>query len=364
MKKYMPFLAAAVLLVSVAWPNWDNLEKFATSLVGYKETTKPTAVAGQVQLYAKDKAGTSALYMQQDDGTETEIGPMPTTGTSLTLSGDITAVAFRGDGSALTGISAGGDITTTAWDGSNWTATDTAPSQSAVQGALVSALGIWQYQVSPNTNGGTATAGSWYQRPLNTEVIDTIGGSLSSNSVTLPAGTYKIHGWCVAYDCNSHKSKLYDVTNSIDLSIGSNAYNFATAYCEVPTFVDGVWHLHESSDIGLYHRVQDTKADTGQGAGSNFGVVEVYAGLNVEKIRCTTAVLTTAVNPSGTVLPAAGTHNTPMGVPFVVKATAAGGKQFSEWTVTGGASVTSASTNPTTAKITAAGTITAVFIDE
>jgi hypothetical protein len=116
------------------------LENFATSLIGYKETTKPTAVAGQVQLYAKDKAGVATLYMQQDDGTETEIGPMPTTGTSLTLSGDITAIAFRGDGSALTGISGGGDITSTSWDGSNWTSTTDAPSQSAVEDVLFGML--------------------------------------------------------------------------------------------------------------------------------------------------------------------------------------------------------------------------------
>ena len=104
MKKYTPFLAAVVLLVSVAWPAWDSLEKFATSLVGYKETTKPDAVSGQVQVYAKDKAGTSALYMQQDNGTETELGVTPTTGTSLTLSGDVTAVSFHGAGSELTGL--------------------------------------------------------------------------------------------------------------------------------------------------------------------------------------------------------------------------------------------------------------------
>jgi len=113
---------------------------------------------------------------------------------TLTASGTITATAFSGDGLALTGVassvatltdvilstptagqvlvydsvsgewanttlSAGGSVTSTAWDGSNWTATDVAPSQSAVQGALTSAHnpGMWKL-VERKTVAGSAVS--------------------------------------------------------------------------------------------------------------------------------------------------------------------------------------------------------------
>ena len=55
---------------------------------------------------------------------------------TITAPGNITADSFT----LTDGTPIGGDITSTTWDGSNWTATDTAPSQSAVQGALLTAV--------------------------------------------------------------------------------------------------------------------------------------------------------------------------------------------------------------------------------
>jgi len=255
-------------------------------------------------------------------------------------------------------------VASTAWDGSNWTATDTAPSQSAVQGALAAVSAYWGYSVSSGTEGGTATAGSWFLRGLNAERYNSISGAaLDTNVITLPAGTYSISGWASAYDCNRHRTKIYDDTHGIDLIYGRNIVNSQNYYAGIPSQVDGVWHFPVQTSISLYHRVETTKSDTGRGTAAGFGIEEIYAGLSVSKIIITTAVLTTAVDPSGTISPAAGAYNVPVGVRFSIKGTPAGGKQFSEWTVTGGASVASSSTNPTTAKLTATGTITAVFVD-
>jgi hypothetical protein len=71
--------------------------------------------------------------------------------------------------------------------------------------------------------------------------------------------------------------------------------------------------------------------------------------------------LTMAVSGSGTTTPSAGTLPVYTNCGFDVIATPAGGQTFSSWSVTGGATVASASSASTTAVLTAAGTITANF---
>lgn len=71
--------------------------------------------------------------------------------------------------------------------GTAWVALSniTAPTESVLP------HGVWQDRKSDGTAGGQATTGAWTTATLNTEVYNTItGASLSSNKVTLPAGTY------------------------------------------------------------------------------------------------------------------------------------------------------------------------------
>jgi len=60
---------------------------------------------------------------------------------------------------------------------------------------------------SSGTHGGTFSSGAWRTRDLNTIVSDTGGhASLSSNQITLEAGTYECFISCPAFDVENHKA--------------------------------------------------------------------------------------------------------------------------------------------------------------
>ena len=89
-----------------------------------------------------------------------------------------------------------------------------------------------RHQETSGTHGGSSTSGSYQTRTLNTEVYDGIGSTLSSNQFTLPAGTYQIRARAPARGGSGvtiHKAKLYNITDSADVIIGSVTASGASA---------------------------------------------------------------------------------------------------------------------------------------
>ena len=79
--------------------------------------------------------------------------------------------------------------------------------------------------VKANTDGGTSTSATWHTRVLNTE--DNDAGSLcslSSNQVTLSAGTYRCRCSAPAYSGQAHHLRLYNTTGSAVLLQGGAGY--------------------------------------------------------------------------------------------------------------------------------------------
>jgi len=76
-------------------------------------------------------------------------------------------------------------------------------------------MAIFSYTNAANTAGGTATAGAMRIRPLNTTVVNTISGcSLSSDQITLPAGTYILRGWGIFYGAiTRNRTGFYNLTD-------------------------------------------------------------------------------------------------------------------------------------------------------
>ena len=103
-------------------------------------------------------------------------------------------------------------------NGSTWTSA----------AASVSLKAKFSYDVASGTDGGTPTAGAWTTRPVNTELYDDIGLTLSGNAISLAAGTYNISAYMVfgATDANftSVKGRLRNTTD------GSNAGLFMTGW--------------------------------------------------------------------------------------------------------------------------------------
>ena len=106
---------------------------------------------------------------------------------------------------------------------------------------------------------------------------------LPATQFTLAAGTYFIRGRAPAHGCDWHKTKIRNVTDSSDALIGSNAY--ASSNATVPggcdSTVAGRFTIGSSKAFELQHQCLTTKSGNGLGVNSNFGVVEVYAEVEI-----------------------------------------------------------------------------------
>ncbi len=146
---------------------------------------------------------------------------------------------------------------------------------------------LYQDQKTQNTNGGTFTAGAWRTRDLNTEVIDTGGyGTLSSNQVTLLAGTYVVHASAPAYLINArHQLRLQNITDTATLATGTSCYipTISTNMVSLPAILSGAFTISGTKVIELQHQCQSTEATDGFGVAANFGT-EVYAVLELWRI--------------------------------------------------------------------------------
>lgn len=96
-------------------------------------------------------------------------------------------------------------------------------------------------------------AETWTQRGLNqTKTNNLASASLSSNRISLPAGTYYIDASVhVALTVNIltavHKAKLYNVTGAADLVIGT----VNTAFLSTASLVKGVFTLASTSNVEI-----------------------------------------------------------------------------------------------------------------
>jgi hypothetical protein len=157
---------------------------------------------------------------------------------------------------------------------------------SGVQGKFESALLHVRDEKSAGTDGGAFTSGSFQTRTLNTVMTNEISGaSLSSNQIILPSGTYYIEALAPAVYVDRHKTKLRNITDSTDTLIGTTESTGIDAvdYNSTTSFVRGRFTITAQKTFELQHRAENTLA-FGFGYNSNFGVVEVYADVQIWKV--------------------------------------------------------------------------------
>lgn len=135
------------------------------------------------------------------------------------------------------------------------------------------------------TNGGTFTSGAWRTRTLNTSKTNEISGaSLGSNQITLPAGTYWIEASAPGFVVVFHKAKLYNITDSADVIIGTNCQTGAGDSVLTRSLVRGRFTIAAQKVFELQHRCSSTLATTGFGQANSFSVVEVYSEVMIWKL--------------------------------------------------------------------------------
>lgn len=144
-----------------------------------------------------------------------------------------------------------------------------------------------QDQKSSGTSGGTFTSGAWQTRTLNTVLTNEISGaSLSSNQVTLPAGTYYIEGKGACVNPSLNMIRLYNVTDGAVLLSGESHISTSTAVSSYPC-VSGRFTIASTKTIRLEHRSESTSSTVGFGSavGASFTVShEMYADLKLWKV--------------------------------------------------------------------------------
>jgi hypothetical protein len=154
---------------------------------------------------------------------------------------------------------------------------------SGVQGKFESQLLHVRDEKSAGTASGTATSGSFQTRTLNTVMTNEISGaSLSSNQITLPSGTYFINANAQLWSSDRGKIKLRNVTDSSDTIIGGCGYSGSGA--AAISFLSGRFTIASQKTFSLEHRSGATKSTDGYGVEANYGVVEVFADVQIWKV--------------------------------------------------------------------------------
>lgn len=135
-----------------------------------------------------------------------------------------------------------------------------------------------------NDNGGTATAGAFRTRDLNTKIADPDNiVSIASNQFTLGAGDYLIEASAPGYRVDRHVTRLQNITTGTTVQYGTAEYSNYTYVIYNRSFVVARVSLTSSTTFELQHRVNTTIATQGFGVssswtGSNsiFAVVKIY----------------------------------------------------------------------------------------
>ena len=135
------------------------------------------------------------------------------------------------------------------------------------------------------TQGGASISGS-QTRVLNTVVTNEISGaSLSSNQITLPAGTYFIHASAPIFNSSNHKLYLHNVTDATQEIIGTVQYTDNAASVMTDSFVHGRFTIASTKVFELRHYVSVAKGTNGLGVGYNIGsTINIYANVMIWKV--------------------------------------------------------------------------------
>lgn len=182
-------------------------------------------------------------------------------------------VVGAADLSDLADVNAGSpsDNQALTWDNatSKWIA-------AAITGGFYDAYVCLRDVKSQNAHGGTFTAGDWRTRDITEETADPQSiCSISSNQITLAAGTYRCLISCPGMKVRVHQARLYDITNSTVLLLGTCSRADDGDTTQTRSVIAGRFTLAAETVLEVQHRCNITRADYGMGYYCTFNN-EVY----------------------------------------------------------------------------------------
>ena len=151
---------------------------------------------------------------------------------------------------------------------------------------LIDAWAIYQHQRAENVGGGTATNAAWRTVPMTNEVFDGIGCSLSSNDITIPAGTYFVDAFSHCFNTYSFRVRLYNVTDTAaiaGLSTSEHGSNNTNSRSKVQT----IFTVAATKVIRLQYYCSVTSGTTGLGYTYDVsdGLNELHAQILLRRIK-------------------------------------------------------------------------------
>ena len=154
---------------------------------------------------------------------------------------------------------------------------------SGFEGVFESKLFHVRDEKASGVDGGTSSAGN-NTRVLNTVVTNEISGaSLSSNQITLPAGTYFIQASAPAFKPGNHKVILYNTTDTSNEVIGLSEYSGATDSIQTTAMLCQRFTIAATKVFELIHQISTAKASNGLGANYT-PTINIYANVMIWKV--------------------------------------------------------------------------------
>lgn len=217
--------------------------------------------------------------------------------TTDTLTEGLTNLYFtaaRAVGSALTGFVSGADSAISAADTILQAFAKTQGQINAAKSRIAALEAVPEIVVSDTktagTAGGAATAGAWTNHALTTKDIDTANiATLSSDQITLPAGTYEVIGWAVSYASNNFKLRLRKTSGTpanVSGVAGTNGFVQASEGIQVPAMILGRFTISSTETFALQYWITTNGGGPetlGKESGSLDGMPDVYAQLKFKK---------------------------------------------------------------------------------
>jgi hypothetical protein len=140
--------------------------------------------------------------------------------------------------------------------------------------------------VPPATSGGTSVAGAWNTVPLSQLNDPTgIGISVSSNQITIPAGSYDITGFS-SLRTSDNQLRLRNITDGTTTLLGFNVYggNISDGAL-MPASCSGIVTISSTKVFELQYRVAVGDTFGLGGASTNFGEDILTASVKIQKLK-------------------------------------------------------------------------------
>ena len=134
------------------------------------------------------------------------------------------------------------------------------------------------------TQGGSATTGSWQTYPLNTKDFDTGSiATLTSNTISLPSGTYAVRATIVFYETDFSQARVYNSTDSSILLSGSVVEPGSTTNATDASDICGQFTISATKNIIIQYQVGAHSGTTDLGRAASYGS-EVYGQIEFTKV--------------------------------------------------------------------------------